>query len=68
MSKSWCQFHQHFTHPFLPIFWRQKLQSGNVWLVIFWVQNIGKKMLFSKHFPPINHLIYNVLLYKDNCM
>jgi len=22
-----CQFHQHFLHAFLPIFWRQKLQS-----------------------------------------
>jgi len=47
IEPSRCQFHQHFTHAFLPIFWRQKILNPKHSFVIFGAkilaQNAGEK-------------------------
>jgi hypothetical protein len=41
---TWSQFHQHFTCTFLPIFWRQKLQSCVLGLEFFGAKISAKKV------------------------
>jgi len=41
------QFHQHFTHVFLPIFWHQKISNLKHCFVIFWRTKVSWAAFFK---------------------